>query len=68
MKLNKFLLPDILDNIRVLRRLKFEERGSTVPSLLDTVKVTQNFYFEDNYQDTLQDQELSLGTDSTRLQ
>jgi hypothetical protein len=67
MKLDKFVLPDILDNIRGLRRLKFEERGSTVPSLLDTVKVTQNLFFED-HQDTLQDQELSLGTESTRLQ
>jgi hypothetical protein len=68
MKFDKFILPEILDKTRGLRRLIFEERGSTVPFLLDTVKVTQNLYQEDYYQPIFQDQELSLGTDPTRLQ
>jgi hypothetical protein len=36
--------------------------------LLDTVKVTQDLYLEDSHLETLQDQEVSLGTDPTRLQ
>jgi hypothetical protein len=68
MKFDKFVLPEILDKTRGLRKLKFEERGSTVPFLLDTVKVTQNLFQEDYYQPPYQDQELSLGTDPTRLQ